>query len=102
MTDQERLGAKMPERDPQPDEVCVSAAIRTSTGIVIAGKRHGDCFKAMAAQCIQKEHSEQGFLTSEGRFVDRREAYKLQYKAGIESVAEGGYRGRELYSEDLC
>jgi hypothetical protein len=82
-------------------EVCICAAIRTNNGTVIVARRHGDIFKAMVKERIPKEDGEQGFITSIGRFVDRREGYKLQHKAGIKSAAMEGYRGRELYSEDL-
>ena len=42
-----------------------------------------------------------GFLASDGKFVDRFEAYAIQTAAGRSSVAADGYRGLELYSEDL-
>lgn len=49
----------------------------------------------------------QGFLTTRGRFVDRKEGYRLQIAAGIPSMLEGtknaraAYAGGELFSEDL-
>lgn len=89
-------------------ERCLCAAILCN-GKVFLGHRHPDCFRAMEnelswdlsrRQMMELEHI-QGFLTSEGRFVDREEGYRLQIAAGIPSIAEGGYRGDELFSEDL-
>lgn len=46
--------------------------------------------------------AEQGFITSENRFVDRKEGCKLQRAAGIKSVDKNHpYLHDELYSEDL-
>lgn len=41
----------------------------------------------------------QGFLTSAGRFVDRKEAYRIAVEAG--QIGEGAGYGGELFSEDL-
>jgi len=87
-------------------EVCLCAALKTADGYVIRGHRHDDCIQTaikMKKQIDrQADHTGQGFLTSRGRFVTRREAMKIQIAAGIQSVAfEGGYRGDILFSEDL-
>jgi hypothetical protein len=50
---------------------------------------------------LAKGEINQGFITSTNRFVDRFEGFRLQEAAGIESVAKDGYRGRQLFSEDL-
>jgi hypothetical protein len=50
---------------------------------------------------LTKGDSSQGFITSRGWFVTRKEGYLLQLKAGIESVAKDGYRNGRLFSEDL-
>lgn len=78
-------------------EVCLCAAVKTVDGYVIRGHRHSDCIRHL------KYHkgAVQGFLTSNNRFVDREEGYKLQKSAEIKSIADGGYRGEKLYSEDL-
>lgn len=47
---------------------------------------------------------DQGFLTSEGRYVDREEALKIATAAGqLNALRDqpGAYRGKELFSEDL-
>ena len=41
----------------------------------------------------------QGFLTSEGRFVDRKEAYRIALAAG--QIDDSGGYDKELFSEDL-
>ena len=61
--------------------------------------RHSDLFSAMSV-LIPPEH--QGFLTSEGRFVDRTEAYQIAATNGqLAGRAAGQYDGNELFSEDL-
>lgn len=87
-------------------EVCLCAALRFADGDVIRGHRHNDALRV--AWDKQKRpsthgHPEQGFLTTRGRFVDRKEGQRLQLAAGIPSAAsaDGGYRGNNLYSEDL-
>jgi len=41
----------------------------------------------------------QGFLTSKGRFVDRKEAWKIAREA--DQIDEDGGHAKELFSEDL-
>lgn len=82
-----------------------------ATGLVFAGWRHGDCFTTLEAWArgltpeererigesqLAGEH--QGFLTSLGRFVDRKEAYALAQAAG---QIQGGSKHGYLFSEDL-
>lgn len=91
-------------------EICICAAIRLPDGKLFRGNRHFHCIKD-AVEWYEYTHGvgtwdsslcdDQGFITSRGRYVDREEGYKLQIAAGIASVAEGGYRGEVLYSEDL-
>ncbi len=79
------------------------------TGLVFCGWRHGDCFTTLNAwasglaggerQRIGKEQlagRHQGFLTSNGRFVDRKEAMIIARTAEQTSVTKS-----ELFSEDL-
>ena len=83
-------------------ETCLCAAIKLSDGYIVRGHRHNDCLRtAWDMKRIGDSRPEQGFLTSHGRFVDREVARQLQEAAGIKSVAPDGYRGTELYSEDL-
>lgn len=92
-------------------EICICSAIEYS-GKVWRGHRHAHCIAAqndeLSYTMTRKEMYEegvtknQGFMTSKNRFVDRKEGYKLQIEAGIESVAKDlKYLNNELYSEDL-
>lgn len=85
-------------------EICVCAAVRTKEGKTIRGHRHGDCIQAAVRYGLNPRTNsitDQGFITSKNRYVDRATGFRLQKEAGIESVAEGGYRGTILFSEDL-
>lgn len=80
-------------------ETCVCAAIQLADGRVIRGHRHHDCIETATLLNAEKTSHVQGFLTSQGRFVDRQEAMVLQKTVGIKSIC--GYRGDILFSEDL-
>ena len=87
-------------------EICICAAIKLNDGTIIRGHRHGNAIETalkMNVDIVQEfsKGHEQGFVTSFNRYVSRKEGYALQVMAGIESVAEGGYRGDNLFSEDL-
>lgn len=90
-------------------EICICAAVKTTTGKVFRGHRHSDCFAAIRLRklspSVKLEH--QGFVTSKNRYVGRAEGYDLQIAAGISSVNQefspaGEYCQKgQLYSEDL-
>ena len=84
-------------------EICICAAHKTVSGEIFRGNRHCNCLAtiAWAGRTPSKKADDSGFITSRNRFVTRREGYLLQRAAGIESADPGGYRGEELYSEDL-
>lgn len=89
-------------------ETCLRAAIRVGHEVFI-GRRHDEIILWMSAKLLTKYtweeymklKKEQGFITTNMRFVDRVEGLQLQLNAEIASVAPGGYRGNKLYSEDL-
>lgn len=82
-------------------EICICAAIRDNTGYIWRGHRHADAIELVElAGRTFRVSSDQGFVTSKNRFVNREEGYQLQIAAGIPS-ASGGYRGKRLFSEDL-
>lgn len=93
-------------------EICICAAIKLADGRVIRCHRHHDGLRIIgdwnqqATQVdspfprIDHRKAEQGFMTSANRFVGREEGLRLQLAAGIESKGSG-YRGSQLYSEDL-
>ena len=73
-------------------------------GIVFCGWRHPNCMYQMVAitgkRSVESEVGEniQGFLTSQNRFVDRKEGLEIALKAN--QVINIHY-GSQLYSEDL-
>ena len=86
-------------------EFCICAAVKTSTGKIFPGRRHGHCFVSIDRLALDEDKKReghiQGFLTSHGRFVDRTEAMKIQKAAGIPSADPAGYQEGVLLSEDL-
>jgi hypothetical protein len=86
-------------------EIVICSAVKTKEGKIIRGHRHHNCIYAihdMKLTPAENQHGDgQGFITSHNRYVDRKEGLKLQLAAGIKSADPGGYRGNELYSEDL-
>lgn len=100
-------------------EVCLCAAIRMPDGEVVRGHRHDNCYdvvrrryKAKYGDYIYAEAEDarlaiilatQGFLTSRGRFVDRREGASLMIASGLRShySASGEFNADGLFSEDL-
>lgn len=81
-------------------EVCVVAAIRLDDGQIFVGPRHYIAMQWLP-NGARARSEQQGFLTSRGRFVGRVEGRQLQEFAGIASASPDGYRGDELFSEDL-
>lgn len=86
-------------------EVVICSAVLADDETVIHCHRHANGLEALRFYKKKikpiSSYFSQGFVTSKGRYVDRFEALQLQKKAGIESVAEGGYRGDILFSEDI-
>jgi len=72
-------------------EIIICAAVRFN-GKVWRGHRHADAMSVMhdelsytmtRKQMIKKEvNKDQGFITSNNRYVDRREAFRIACKAG--------------------
>ncbi len=82
------------------------------TGIVVGGWRHPNCkvvlmtmfYPNWQTDTLQEQlknevnnKEKQGFLTSLGRFVDRKEALNIYILSGDTP----SYSSKELYSEDL-
>jgi hypothetical protein len=70
-------------------------------GYVMCGYRHNDIIRLhtiLTHEATRSETSIQGFITSENRFVDRKEAKQI-------AIAAGQYKGNNtselLFSEDL-
>lgn len=86
-----------------PRETIVAAAIQYE-GVTISlpkPARHAQVMHSCEAfmKDMQIGASCQGFLTSEGRFVNRVQARHIAFIAGQEPKSTGG--DRDLYSEDL-
>lgn len=71
-------------------EVCICAAWMTTEGIAVRGHRHCYCRDTAIAMNLtpRRDRDAQGFITSTGRFVTRREGAILH---GVP----------QLFSEDL-
>lgn len=84
-------------------ESIVAAAIQWD-GVTISlpkPARHGQILHC-AEQFLPSyalHHCSQGFLTSEGRYVNRVQARQIAFMAGQDPGETGGQR--DLYSEDL-
>ena len=69
------------------------------TGFVIAGRRHHNCvltLDILGKRSSEIKAHEQGFITSDDMFVDRKEAAKIAYTIGQTKKLES-----PLFSEDL-
>lgn len=94
-------------------EKIICAAIKiVDTGKVFNGHRHNHCIEAMNGelswtlnrQQISSLAKVQGFVTSEGRFVDRKEGWKIAFDAGqiiYQKAMDSYVEGQPLFSEDL-
>jgi len=89
-------------------ERIICAAIQINeTGKMYYGHRHDKCIESMNGELswtmnrqeITKVETTQGFVTSEGRFVDRKEGWIIAEKAN-QIIQQSGGKGT-LYSEDL-
>lgn len=90
---------------PEPLEECICAAIQLTNGEIVKGHRHNNCIIA-TVDLYGKEagiSAIQGFMTTTGRFVDRKEAMRIQRVCGKPSHygPYGRYVGEHLFSEDL-
>lgn len=90
-------------KESQLNERILCAAIKINVDgelIIISGFRHGDCFDVIHKLCSGKHitHDEQGFLTTSGRFVSRKEA-KIIAKQADQLIRNSVFS--ELISEDI-
>jgi hypothetical protein len=64
-------------------ETIVCAAVRASGGKIVIGHRHVDAIRSLQEmQGYENEEpasDNQGFVTSTGRFVSRKQAYRLHF-----------------------
>ena len=76
-----------------------------TTGLVLAGHRHGNCFQLLGILDTVPSTRfdgaiEQGFLTSRNRFVNRKQAYTIA-RAQQQIISESAQPRGYLLSEDL-
>ena len=76
-----------------------------ATGLVLSGHRHGNCFQLLGILDTYPSTRfdgkiEQGFLTSQNRFVNRKQAYTIARAQQQIISAHQPQRGH-LLSEDL-
>jgi hypothetical protein len=71
-----------------------------TTGMVIAGRRHSDCFAVAIAANFDCDGYVDGFITASNRFVDRVEAFEIAKNAG-QLLSHVDQDGKLLISEDL-
>jgi hypothetical protein len=69
---------------PDEGELIVSSAVRTTDGLLFTGMRHDECLKAIYHSYGLKKHigSEQGFVTNQCRFLNRKQAYIFAIQTG--------------------
>lgn len=72
-----------------------AAATQLPDGTLIIGKDHSACMQAMSVKCLK---SMQGFVTDEGKFVDRIEAGKIAFSAG---QIKDDPKGNIILSEEI-
>lgn len=71
------------------------------SGVVVAGRRHGDCWAIYLALTEgDRVRAIEGFLTVANRFVDRAEAFQIAKAAG-QLLSHVGLNGDYLISEML-
>jgi len=94
-------------------EICICAAVLATDGKYYRGHRHSDCIRTICDRKMDDNgvlvdvkvakgmSTNQGFITSRNRFVNRAEGAKLQNEAGIKSFRTGEPINDMLFSEDL-
>lgn len=78
------------------------AAIKRSDGVIVTDKHHAECIKKSPFGTC-KAGSLQGFLTSDGRFVERDEAGKIAWEAGqLKSKPKKPFLSEHIWSDGNC
>lgn len=83
-----------------------------TSGFIIAGRRHDDCYETLSIICRVSGGSamkfdilaaKRGFLSSDGFFYDRKEAFLIALEAGQVSTAyqNGADEDSSLVSDQL-
>ncbi len=82
-----------------------AAIQRKSDGKVWTGRRHGNVISLVVAETgirsVSHDDFIQGFITDDGRFVDRHEAFKIAVECNQLLNKEEPWAAPTLISEDL-
>ena len=81
-----------------PVEQIKHAAVKWQDGEITTGRDHGQAFQKREGWRDENTPT-CGFITSSGRFVDRREANDVATHAGQLTIEKGDYK--QLFSEEL-
>jgi hypothetical protein len=85
-------------------DVITGVAIMSDAGAMVSlprPHRHHHLFAVAALLGIDLGDVKQGFTTSNGAFVDRREAQRLAISHGQPNRRSGAAESKELFSEDV-
>jgi hypothetical protein len=84
-------------------EKCEHQPTNIKSGFVVAGLRHQNAVYTKCLMNLPNAYQvEQGFITSENRFVDRIEAFEIAKEAKqIKNEEVVKQRGKKLTSDDL-
>lgn len=94
-----------------PERIVCAADYYQADNVVLCGVRHGsndmyslhDFAPYRGKSCLHKKYVQQGFITSKGRFVGRKEAWRIavDQKQIVRRVGGDDSDGGTLYSENL-
>jgi hypothetical protein len=85
-------------------DVITGVAILTKAGSMISlpkPHRHHHIFALAAFLGVDMNDGKQGFVTTNGAFVDRKEAQRLVISHGQQNRRSGNTESKELFSEDV-
>lgn len=85
-------------------ETIKHAAVIAENEWVFMGKCHADCFGKMLSVGLKwkKAAGTQGFVTSNGRYVDRSCALQIALEAGQVVDIKGGLFSEDLWCNEYC
>ena len=82
-----------------------AAVQRKSDGRIWTGRRHGDVIRKIISeghtQTVKHSEFTQGFVTDDGRFIDRHEAFKIAVECNQLLNPKDHWAAPPLMSEDL-
>lgn len=84
-------------------EIIKHAAVKATNGMILLGKSHADCFwqgKNIGLEMSSKS-DDQGFVTSKGRYVNRKIAARIATKAKQLDQSDKKRKVIALLSEDI-